>query len=291
VGIARALSLDPEMLFMDEPFSQVDALTAESMRAEVIDIWSAQGGKLSAVVMVSHDIKEVAYMADRIVVLDAKPGRVRTVVENRLPRPRDYRDPRLLELVDRLHDVITGAHMPDAAPPVAQPGVEPLPPARPGEIAGLLEYLDARGGREDVFRIVSDTAKEYGAVIAAVNAAELLGLVDTPRRAVLLTEQGSRFVRAGPEERKALWRERVRSLKLFALVEEALRRAPKRRLEREFVLETIALHLPNENYEAVFETMLSWALYGGLVSYDERTGRLAPPRKPRAKKAAAGVAT
>jgi len=286
VGIARALSLDPEMLFMDEPFSQVDALTAESLRAEVIDIWSAAGRRLSAVVMVSHDIKEVAYMADRILVLDAKPGRVRVVVENPLPRPRDYRDPRLLELVDRLHDIITGAHMPDAAPPPAPPGVEPLPPARPGEIAGLLEYLDARGGQEDVFRIVADTAKEYGAVIAAVNAAELLGLVDTPRRAVLLTGEGVRFVRGGPVERKALWRERVLTLKLFALLEEALRNARRHRLEREFVLETIALHLPNESYEAVFETMLSWALYGGLVSYDEHTGRIGPPRKPRARQAA-----
>jgi len=235
--------------------------------------------------MVSHDIKEVAYMADRIVVLDAKPGRVRTVVENRLPRPRDYRDPRLLELVDRLHDIITGAQMPDVEPPPA--AVEPIPRALPGEVAGLLEYLDARGGREDVFRIASDTGKEFGAVIAAVNAAELLDLVDTPRRAVVLTADGKRFTQAGAEARKALWRERVRTLRLFTLVEDALRRAPRRRLEKELVLEIIAIHLPSESYEEVFQTMLSWALYGGLVSFDEATGRITPPRKPRARRAAA----
>src|SRR5712692_2675610 len=64
VGMARALSVNPEMLFMDEPFSQVDALTAESLRAEVIDIWQARRRRLSSILMVSHDIKEVVYMAD-----------------------------------------------------------------------------------------------------------------------------------------------------------------------------------------------------------------------------------
>src|SRR5262249_56728988 len=78
VGMARALAVDPEILFMDEPFSQVDALTAESLRAEVLDIWVVKERNPSAILMVSHDIKEVAYMADRIVILGANPGRVRT---------------------------------------------------------------------------------------------------------------------------------------------------------------------------------------------------------------------
>src|SRR5207253_9735223 len=113
VGMARALSIDPEILLLDEPFSQVDALTAESLRADVVDIWSAKHRRLSSILMVSHDIKEVAYMADRIVILGASPGRVRTVVDNRLPRPRDYRSPQLLALVDQLHEVITKSELPD----------------------------------------------------------------------------------------------------------------------------------------------------------------------------------
>ncbi len=79
--------------------------------------------------MVSHDIKEVVYMADRIVVLDANPGRVRTVVENTLPRPRDYRAPGLLHLVDRLHDIITGMEMPDV-PAAPRRGVRAAPRGR-----------------------------------------------------------------------------------------------------------------------------------------------------------------
>src|SRR5439155_283216 len=84
----------------------LDALTAESLRAEVIDIWQAKSRNISSILMVSHDIKEVVYMADRIVILDAKPGRVRTIVKNELPRPRDYRSPQVLTLVDQLHDII-----------------------------------------------------------------------------------------------------------------------------------------------------------------------------------------
>src|SRR5947209_5180919 len=140
VGIARALAVDAEVLFMDEPFSQVDALTAESLRAEVTDIFQAHGHQLKSILMVSHDIKEVAFLADRIVVLSANPGRIRTVIDNPLPRPRDYRSPQFLALVDRLHEIITGAELPDAppAPAAAPPVIEALPRAIPTEIVGLL---------------------------------------------------------------------------------------------------------------------------------------------------------
>jgi len=276
VGMARAFSLDPEMLFMDEPFSQVDALTAESLRAEVIDIWADREKNPSSIVMVSHDIKEVAYMADRIVLLDANPGRVRQVVENRLPRPRDYRSPGLLALVDRLHDLITGMEMPDVPPGrAASTAVEPIPRAGASEIVGLLEYLDARGGREDVFRIAAETDREFGRLIAVVNAAELLDLVDTPKRLVALSAEGERFVRADLTERKGLWRAHLLELQLFRQVHEALERQEKHTIDRDFVLELIALHMPNEDYEGVFDTFVSWSRFGDLFSYDEETGALA----------------
>ncbi len=269
VGMARALSLDPEMLFMDEPFSQVDALTAESLRAEVLDIWSAQDKNPSSIVMVSHDIKEVVYMADRIVVLDANPGRVRTVVPNALPRPRDYRSTGLLQLVDRLHDIITGMEMPDVPAPAA--AFEPIPDALPGDIEGLLEYLDTRGGREDVFKIAAETGRGFDKLIAVANAAELLDLVETPRRTVILAELGRRFVRAGLTDRKAIWRDCILQLRLFQAVREALQRSERRALPSEFVLELIAMALPQEDYDAAFRRFVAWARYGELFAYDDLT--------------------
>ncbi len=274
VGMARALSLEPELLFMDEPFSQVDALTAESLRAEVLDIWSVKARNPRSIVMVSHDITEVAYMADRIIVLDANPGRVRSIIRNDLPRPRAYRSPGLLQMVDHLHEIITGMEMPDVPAPAAATTVEPIPDATPTEILGLLEYLDARGGREDVFRIANEIGQEFGKLISVVNAAEILDLVDTPKRMVALDAAGRRLVRASAEERPAIWREQVLGLRLFQQVREALESSERHRISREFVLELIAVAMPQEDYDTAFARFVAWARYGELFAYDDGTETL-----------------
>jgi NitT/TauT family transport system ATP-binding protein len=271
VGMARAFSLNPEMLFMDEPFSQVDALTAESLRAEVIDIWTSKDKKTSSILIVSHDIKEVVFMADRIVVMGAHPGVVKKIVMNTLPRPRDYRSPALLQLVDQLHDIITGIEMPDvpAAAAAGASAIEPLPPVSVGEILGLLEYLDARGGQEDVFRIATDTQREFGTVINVVNAAEMLDFVETPKRLVRLAAEGARMVRAPVADRKVLWRQRILTLGLFQQVVRAIERNPEGQVTKEFVLENIVLAMPMENYEAIFNTFVKWGRFADLFDYDE----------------------
>lgn len=274
VGMARALAVDPEILFMDEPFSHIDALTAESLRAEVVDIWSARDKNPSSILLVSHDIKEVVYMADRIVILGANPGHVSTIVESRLPRPRDYRSSDFLSMVDRLHDIITGHEMPDeprTPRPTGVPRMEPLPEATSSEIVGLLEYLDARGGQEELFQIAADTHREFGRLINIVEAAEMLNFVVTPKRLIVLDQAGRRFVQANAEERKVIWREQLLTLRLFRDIYETLRRQPDQRLEQSFVLETIILNMPAENYEKMFETFIRWARYGNLLAYDDTT--------------------
>jgi NitT/TauT family transport system ATP-binding protein len=270
VGMARALSMKPEMLFMDEPFSQVDALTAEALRAEVLDIWTASHQKPSSILMVSHDIKEVAYMADRIIVLGANPGRVQTVVENRLPRPRDYRSPEALRLVDHLHDIITGHELPDpdaAATSAAALDYEPLPDASSAEMVGLLEYLDARSGREDLFRIATDANYEFGRLIAVVKGGEMLDFVDTPKRLVELTPEGARFVALPPDARTALWREQLLKLRLFQELRVMV--AEHGHIDRKTALEAINERMPNQSYERIFDTFVNWARFGDLFAYDE----------------------
>jgi NitT/TauT family transport system ATP-binding protein len=281
VGMARALSVDPEILFMDEPFSHVDALTAESLRAEVVDIWASLDKNPSSIVIVSHDIKEVVYMADRIVILGANPGCIRTIVENHLPHPRDYRWPEALALVDQLHDIITGHELPDVPAPQVGPGlpcIEALPEAVPSEIVGLLEYLDARGGREELFRIAADTHRDFGRMINIVEGAELLNFVDTPKRMVVLDVAGREYLRATPDERQAIWRRELLKLQLYRKVDDALRREPAHEINQDFVLETIVLHMPNEHYEKVFDTFIAWARFGNLFTYDEGTETIALPK-------------
>ncbi len=102
VGIARALALQPEVLLMDEPFSSLDALTAENLRREVLDIWRDPAYATNAVIMVTHNVQEAVYMADRVLVLGGRPATILDDVSINLPRPRNQRDPGLYDYADRI---------------------------------------------------------------------------------------------------------------------------------------------------------------------------------------------
>jgi NitT/TauT family transport system ATP-binding protein len=279
LGIARALSVNPEILFMDEPFSHVDALTAESLRAEVLDLWAPQDSNPSSILMVSHDINEVVYMADRIIVLSSHPGRVRTIVQNPLPRPRDQRSPQFERLVEYLHEVITGAELPDVPLEARRrelATIQALPPSTTSEIVGLLEYLEAHGGTDEIFEISANVHQEFGRVITVTKAAEILGFVDTPKQDVVLTAVGWQFVRAGAEERKKIWRNQLLTIKLFRDLNTRLQQHPDEPIPADEVKETIIIALPHENYETMFDTMVRWARFGNLFAYDEDTEKITP---------------
>jgi NitT/TauT family transport system ATP-binding protein len=275
VGIARALAIDPEILMMDEPFSQVDALTAEGLRSEVLKLWSNRKGKLSSIVFVSHDIHEVVELADRIVVLSANPCRVRTVVDNRLPRPREPRCRPVTALVDYLHEIVTFTDRKETRKDTDE--FEPLPETVHGEVLGLLEYLDAHGGQEDLIRIATDTHRPSSQVLPVANAAELLDLVETPRRLIVLTSEGRHLVRAGPIERQALWREKLMRLRLFREAQAIVTRAGARGVGRAAMLEMLAQHLPDEDCQKQFNILVHWARYGELFRYNERTQSVSLP--------------
>src|SRR5215468_927934 len=138
VGIARALVGGPELLCMDEPFSALDVLTAESLRSEVYGLWTRGDLGLQGMLLITHLIEEAVFLGDRIVIMGANPGTIREILTNPLPHPREYRDPAFISLVDRIHAAITAIHLPDAPP--ARPGLpsrphlEPLPAAQVEEI-------------------------------------------------------------------------------------------------------------------------------------------------------------
>jgi NitT/TauT family transport system ATP-binding protein len=273
VGTARALSVDPELLFMDEPFSQVDALTAEGLRAEILDIWDDTDRNPSSVVMVSHDSKEVVYMADRIVVLSANPGRLRTILDNPLPRPRDARSMEFVRMVDQVHDIITSTELPDvaASPQGAAPGagpLEPLPKAQINDVLGLLEFLETQRGSSDLFNIVAQTRVPFERVLNSVKAAEMLDLVDTPKRLVNFTPLGARFVGLDMEERKRIWRDRLLQLQTVKGVCD-LAESGNGEVTRKDVVQLLSTALPMEDPEHTFGTLVAWGRFGGLLDYDE----------------------
>jgi len=153
---------------------------------------------------------------------------------------------------------------------------EPLPDATADEIEDLMEHLDARGGREDVYRIAADMRRDVGQLINVAKAAELLDFVTTPRHLVVLDHEGDRFVKASRADRKAIWRERILQLRLFDAIQEMLRRAGGP-IDGELVLETLILNLPEENYEKAFATFVNWARYGNLFAYNEATDQISMP--------------
>ncbi len=148
VGFARALVVEPEVLFMDEPFSALDVLTAENLRGELLELWQSKKMPTSAIFIVTHNIEEAVLLADRIIVLGRNPGRIRSDFEVSLPQPRDRKSPRFVQFVDYIYKVMTQPDV-EHAPPVgpgaparakaARQKYQMLPHARPGGIAGLLE--------------------------------------------------------------------------------------------------------------------------------------------------------
>jgi HAE1 family hydrophobic/amphiphilic exporter-1 len=153
---------------------------------------------------------------------------------------------------------------------------EPLPEATAGEIEGLLEYLDAHGGRGDLTHIAADTHRDFARLINVAKAAELLEFVTTARGQVELDHAGRHFVKARGADRKAIWRERILRLRLFLVTQEMLRRQGGP-IDGELVRETLVLNLPEENYEKGFATFVDWARYGDLFAYDETTGQISIP--------------
>src|SRR5262249_11501165 len=154
-----------------------------------------------------------------------------------------------------------------AAAPAGPP--EPLPDVPAAEIVALLEHLHQQGGEQDIVRIADTTNRAFARVVLIVKAAEMLGFVDTPLQMVVLTGRWKRFVEAAPEDRTAIWREQLLTLHLFREIHEVLRRQPDRTVDSDFVLETIVTRMPYEHYEQVFNTLVRWARFGELFSYDE----------------------
>ncbi len=285
VGFARALVVEPDVLFMDEPFSALDVLTAENLRGELLELWTSRKMPTRAIFMVTHNIEEAVLLADRVVVLGRNPGRIRADFEVDLPRPRDRKSRRFLEFVDHIYKVLTQPdveHAPPSGPAARQqaaagqtPAYQMMPHARPGGIAGLLEILIDRGGKEDLYNLADELAMEVGDLLPIIDACSLLHFIRVQEGDVEITPEGKVFAEADILTRKSLFREAaLQHVTLLKQIYNALRAKADGTLPDDFFSDILDEHFSAEEAEAQLQTAIHWGRYAEVFDYDAKTGRL-----------------
>ncbi len=271
VGLARPLAVEPEILCMDEPFSALDVLTSETLRNEVIDIYTRKASPVNTILMVTHSISEGVFMATRLVVMGAHPGTIRAVLDNALPYPRDEHHPDFLALNQKLHALITQAVLPTAAAPATVAGVRRLPVQSIPTVSlsnaiGLLEVLENEGNLE-LFQLTRHVDIELTQLLLVVKAAELLGWVTTPGGRVEMTAEGRAFLAADINARKQLLNAALRGLFVFDLIVQALKESASKEVDESVVLSQLALTFPHERPQRILRTVVAWARYAALFDY------------------------
>jgi NitT/TauT family transport system ATP-binding protein len=279
VGFARALAVEPEVLFMDEPFSALDVLTAENLRGELLDLWRAKKIPTRSIFIVTHNIEEAVLLADRVIVLGRNPGRIRADFRIGLEHPRDRKAAAFLLYVDYIYKVMTQPEL-TLAPPTgvekqAKAAPQVLPHARPGGITGLLELLIDRGGSEDLYHVAEDLHLEVDDLLPIVEASTLLGFAKASEGDVEVTPEGRTFAEADLESKKHLFRDAALArVGLLQQMQKALESKSDHSMPLQFFHDLLDEHFSESDTEKQIETALYWGRYGEIFSYDPENGRL-----------------
>jgi NitT/TauT family transport system ATP-binding protein len=279
VGFARALAVEPEILFMDEPFSALDVLTAETLRGELMELWLGKKMPTKSIFIVTHNIEEAVLLADRVIVLGRNPARIRADFKIPLSQPRERSSAEFLLYVDYIYKLMTDPERQAgpllAATPGPKPGQPALPHARPGGIAGLLELVLDRGGKEDLYHVAEDLQMEVDDLLPIAEAARLLDFVKLEKGDLEITRQGRAFAEADIGARKALFREAMLAhVALLQQMKGALESKSDHRMPLEFFRDVLDEHFSKEEAHRQIETALDWGRYGGLFDYDSEADSL-----------------
>ncbi len=288
VGFARALVVEPEVLFMDEPFSALDVLTAENLRSELLELWAKKTMPTKAVFLVTHNIEEAVLLADRIIVLGRNPGHIRTDFQVLLPQPRDRKSEPFTHLVDYIYKVLTRPDVVPTEAPDQQTGPRPrdqrqmhyqmLPHARPGGVAGLLELLVDKGGRDDIYRLAEDLAFEIDDLLPIVDAAQLLGFLKIEEGDAAITPSGTEFANSEILRQKELFRvAAVENVLLLRQIRRALEAKSDHTVPEDFFLDMLDEQFSEEECLRQMETAVAWGRYAELFDFDAGRRRFVLP--------------
>src|SRR5204863_8365017 len=198
VGFARALVVDPDILLLDEPFSSLDVLTAETLRGDLLDLWHAHRLPTKGMVFVSHNIEEAVEIADRILIFSSDPGRIRAEIPIALPRPRSYDSAGFRQIVDQVYTLLTTEPGRDG-----RRGAKPepigighrLPDASVQQLSGLVERLTESpyNGRADLPHLADEENLDVDDLFPLLDFMQLLGWAHVSGGDIDLTASGRAY--------------------------------------------------------------------------------------------------
>ena len=278
VGFARALVVHPNILLMDEPFSALDVLTAETLRNDFLDLWGRGELPIGAVLLVTHNIEEAVQMCDRLLIFATHPGRVVSEIAIDLAHPREPLDPRFRALVDRVYVEMTarprhGLDGVRAERPLAATIGTPLEHVSTNLLAGLIEAVSEPpyGGRADLPAIAQALHMEGDDLFPVAETLQMLRLAEVGGGDIRLTEAGLAFAHSDTDERKSLFARHLLAYVPLAahvrrvLDERSAHRAPKSRF-----LDEIEDNMAEEAAEQTLRAVISWGRYAEIFAYDDQ---------------------
>ena len=277
VGFARALVVHPNILLMDEPFSALDVLTAETLRGDFLNLWGEGQLPIKAVLLVTHNIEEAVQMCDRLLIFSTNPGRVIGEIVVDLPQPRRTEDPRFRALIERVYVEMTARRQGEVrtGPKERFPGTgigTVLTHVSSNVLTGLIETVAAPpyDGKADLPVLAEEQHLEVDELFPAAEALQMLRFAEVEGGDIRLTEPGLEFARSETDERKKLFaRHLITYVALAAHVrrvldERASHSAPKSRF-----FDELEDYMAEEAAEQTLRTIVSWGRYGEVFAYDD----------------------
>jgi NitT/TauT family transport system ATP-binding protein len=277
VGFARALVVHPNILLMDEPFSALDVLTAETLRTDFLDLWAEGRMPIKGVVLVTHNIEEAVLMCDRILVFGSNPGRILSEIAVVLPQPRNRLDPSFRELVERIYVEMTARPAGPAAVGRQErfPGLgigSVLPPVSSNSQAGLIEAVAAPpfGGTADLPKIASDLQMEIDELFPVAETLQMMRFAELEGGDLKLTDDGLAFAQADFDERKRIFRRHLLAyVPLAAHIRRVLDERNSHSARKSRFVDEIEDFMSEEDAERTLRAVVHWGRYAEAFAYDD----------------------